>query len=164
MALRLDCMRHGKSSWSNLHLGDHDRALKKRGRRQADEVAKMLAGRGELPERVLCSTATRAQQTFERIKTCWGTNWDGDFIADRRLYFEGLDGLLDAIRDHHGDCRNLMVLGHSPVWEELVAYLTGMQPILKTSDCAVLQTDLDSWAEALAPERWGCIEILSAPR
>ena len=35
--------RHAKSSWDNLNLTDHDRPLNRRGREDAELVAKYLA-------------------------------------------------------------------------------------------------------------------------
>ena len=60
----LHLWRHTKSSWTDDTLDDHDRPLSKRGRRDAETMARHLAGRGGKPDLVLSSTAARARATL----------------------------------------------------------------------------------------------------
>ena len=68
----LHLLRHAKSSWADDELDDHDRPLSKRGRRDAEAIARHLAERGGAPDLVLSSTAARARATLapllERLK------------------------------------------------------------------------------------------------
>ena len=46
--------RHAKSSWDNLNLTDHDRPLNRRGREDAELVAKYLATYEYTYKTILC--------------------------------------------------------------------------------------------------------------
>ena len=50
--------RHAKSSWDNLNLTDHDRPLNRRGREDAELVAKYLATYEYTYKTILCSLTT----------------------------------------------------------------------------------------------------------
>ncbi len=67
IAMILYLLRHAKSSWEFFDLPDHDRPLAPRGERAAKAMAQHLREQGIAPEVVLCSTATRARETLERV-------------------------------------------------------------------------------------------------
>ncbi len=56
-------VRHGKSSWTDPDLEDHDRPLAPRGRKASPVIARWLAERGHRPDRVLCSSSLRTRET-----------------------------------------------------------------------------------------------------
>jgi phosphohistidine phosphatase len=56
-------MRHAKSSWKEKNLPDHDRSLKKRGKKNAIQVGELLKTKGLVPQKIFCSTAERASKT-----------------------------------------------------------------------------------------------------
>ncbi len=60
-------LRHAKSSWNDPSLADHDRPLKKRGRKAAPRMGRWLQENGLRPDCVLCSTATRARETLQLV-------------------------------------------------------------------------------------------------
>ena len=71
-------LRHGKSSWSDPDLADHDRPLKKRGRRGARSIGEQLRDAGLAPDLVLSSTARRARSTARRCRCAFvRSRWDG---------------------------------------------------------------------------------------
>ncbi len=65
---KLLLMRHGKSSWDDPALADHDRPLAPRGRKGAALVAKYLRDKNLAPAMILCTSATRAQETLEQLR------------------------------------------------------------------------------------------------
>ncbi len=67
MSLQLILMRHAKSDWDTPAGGDFERTLNKRGRRSATAIGKWLATNGYNPETVLCSAATRTQETWHLV-------------------------------------------------------------------------------------------------
>ncbi|KFI26237.1 histidine phosphatase family protein [Haematobacter massiliensis] len=67
MTLRLILTRHAKSSWGDPTAADFDRKLNNRGQQAATDIGAWLAERGYLPQQVLCSTAMRTRQTWERM-------------------------------------------------------------------------------------------------
>jgi phosphohistidine phosphatase len=56
-------LRHAKSAWPDVP--DQDRPLAARGRRDAPVMGHWLRTAGYLPDRVECSTALRASQTWQ---------------------------------------------------------------------------------------------------
>ena len=66
---RLLLLRHAKSSWSEPGASDHDRPLNRRGQEAAPRIGAYLARHRLIPDRVLCSTARRARETWELVAT-----------------------------------------------------------------------------------------------
>jgi phosphohistidine phosphatase len=60
-------LRHAKSSWDEPTLRDHDRPLSDRGYQSVKLMAKYVAEHRIEPDLVICSSATRAQQTLHGI-------------------------------------------------------------------------------------------------
>jgi phosphohistidine phosphatase len=62
---------------------------------------------------VLCSSATRAEQTLELLKLGDQLAPDRVTIAER-FYNVGADTLIDAVRDLPADCHVALLVGHAP--------------------------------------------------
>lgn len=60
-------IRHAKSSWKDLSIGDHDRKLNERGKLNAPFMGKKLAEKGEQIDIYLSSTAKRVFRTARYI-------------------------------------------------------------------------------------------------
>src|SRR5262249_43246088 len=107
----LHLLRHAKSSWVDEELDDHDRPLSKRGRRDAETIARRLADRGGTPDLVLSSTATRARGTLapllEHLKP-------RRVLLDRDLYLAPGPKLLEHLRGAGEDVRAVLLIGHNP--------------------------------------------------
>lgn len=116
----LHLWRHAKSSWADDTLDDHDRPLSKRGRRDAETIARHLAGRGGTPDLVLSSTAARARATLapllERLKP-------KRILLDRDLYLAPGSALLDYLRNTDDDVGTALLVGHNPALHELALLL-----------------------------------------
>ncbi len=139
-------LRHGKSSWSDPDLDDHDRPLKKRGRRGAVSIGEQLREAGLVPDLVLSSTARRARSTARRCLAATGAKTRSELT--RNLYGTGATRHLEEIsRRARDDEATVMVVGHNPDLEDLVAVLTGEPTRLKTAYLAVITLDIGSWAE-----------------
>jgi phosphohistidine phosphatase len=122
---RLYLLRHAKSSWDEPGLADHDRPLAKRGRRAAKALAGYLREQEIAPELVLCSTARRARETFERIETALGAP---AVRHERELYGASPGGLLERLRSVPDGVASVMVIGHNPTLEELALDLARPSP------------------------------------
>jgi phosphohistidine phosphatase len=119
---RLYLLRHAKSSWDDPGLADHDRPLAPRGRRAAKAIARHLSEQEIAPELVLCSTARRAQETFQRIEPVLGTP---ALRLERELYGASAGALLERLRDVPDAVGSVMLIGHNPGIEELALTLAG---------------------------------------
>jgi phosphohistidine phosphatase len=117
---RLYLLRHAKSSWKDQRLADHDRPLAGRGRRAAKAIGRHLRERGVVPELVLCSTATRARQTLERIEPALGR---GAVRVEPDIYGAAPADLLAVLHEVAPAVRSVMVIGHNPGLQQLALRL-----------------------------------------
>ena len=115
-------MRHGKSKWSEEGVGDHDRSLAKRGKRDARRMGAEMRSRGLVPDVILSSTAKRARSTARRVAKAVGC--DRDVLYEQGLYFDGLEPYLGALSNLPEDVCVAMIIGHNPLLEELIVSLT----------------------------------------
>jgi phosphohistidine phosphatase len=110
---RLTLVRHSRSDWSLPGQQDWDRALNKRGQRDAPEMARRLRARKLKPDAILSSPAVRALATAtimaRELKIAPSV-----VRQDERLYLAGPADMLTVIRELGGDARHLMVFGHNP--------------------------------------------------
>ena len=154
-------LRHGKSSWDDASLADHDRPLKKRGRRGARSIGRQLREHGLLPDLVLSSTARRARGTARRCLEAAGGEPRLELTRD--LYASGAARHLEVIAARaRDDDATVMVVGHNPDLEHLVERLSGLPTPLKTAFLAVIDVEIGSWAE-LAGEPSGRLRDLLRP-
>ena len=72
MPKSLMLLRHAKSSWADVAVEDHDRALQDKGRNRAANLARWLDDRGLGCDLELCSTALRTRQTLDIVLTVMG--------------------------------------------------------------------------------------------
>jgi phosphohistidine phosphatase len=116
----LHLLRHAKSSWADDELDDHDRPLSKRGRRDAEAIARHLAERGGTPDLVLSSTAARARATLapllERLKP-------RRILLDRDLYLAPGAKLLERLKETSEGVDTALLVGHNPGLHELALML-----------------------------------------
>jgi phosphohistidine phosphatase len=101
-------MRHGKSGYPP-GVGDHERPLADRGRREAALAGQWMSEEGLNIDAVVCSTATLTRETLERTGIVAPTAYVGD------IYGGAPHEVLEALRLHApADARTLLVVGHSP--------------------------------------------------
>jgi phosphohistidine phosphatase len=140
----LQLLRHGKSDWG-AGAADHERPLNDRGRRAADAVGRYVAETGQVPDRVLTSSATRAHTTAERAIAAG--RWDVELLVLDDLYLPSVDGVLTVVAEHGGDAGTLLVVGHEPTWSGLVGHLTSAVVRYPTAALAVVDLLVSRWDE-----------------
>src|SRR5262245_31324938 len=109
---RLMLLRHAKSDWSKPGQRDHDRLLAARGREAAPRIGKYMAAHGLVPELVVCSTATRARETWELVAQMLKSQPKA--VHDERIYENRPDVLMDIIHETDAAVHVLMLVGHNP--------------------------------------------------
>lgn len=116
-------LRHAKSNWDDPALEDWQRPLSKRGRAACELLARYMQDHGARPDLVLCSTAVRTRETCARLIESWPDSPRVSFDAD--LYLADTGYLLTAIHQVDDSNQSLMLIGHNPGLESLVALLAG---------------------------------------
>ncbi len=154
-------LRHGKSSWANSGLGDHDRPLKDRGRRDATRMGGELKDRDLIPDLILSSTARRARSTAQRAADAAGCS--GRIQETRELYLSNVEDQLRTVASRASDDhQRVLIVGHNPTLEDLVEHLTGEDQRMTTGNLACIDLDIDSWRQLAAAR--GTLRFLLRPR
>lgn len=134
-------VRHGKSSYPE-GVDDHDRPLSDRGAVDAETVGRAIASSaataGGSFDLALVSSATRAQQTWDRA----GPSLTVAAIStDPTLYLTDAADLLHTVHQLPTAARRVVIVGHNNGLEDLAAALSATSVVLKTSTFAVLRSD-----------------------
>ena len=141
---KLLLMRHAKSDWSADYQADHERPLNERGVLSAQVIGRVLNEEDLTPDFIVASTAVRARTTAELAAEAGG--WDCEIRLDQRLYNTGADGVVQ-VAGEAPPVNRLMMVGHQPTWSILVSVLTGDRAELKTATVAIIEFEVDEWAE-----------------
>jgi phosphohistidine phosphatase len=120
MSVRLHLLRHAKSSWDDDALADHERPLAPRGTRAAKRMRRYLASHDVRPALVVCSTATRAQQTLDLVLPAL----DSPLVAiEEGVYLASADDLARRLRELPDEAGEAMLVGHNPGLHDLAIAL-----------------------------------------
>lgn len=148
-------MRHAKSSWADAGTRDHDRVLNKRGLRNAPAMGEFLLEQQVVPELVISSSAERATQTAELVigKIAEATGNSISLEVDSRLYLGAPQHWVSRVPVHCDDQQCVMIVGHNPGLEQLIAELTGQYVSMPTAAIALVQLPIDDWNELGSAEQ-----------
>jgi phosphohistidine phosphatase len=154
---RILLLRHAKSDWGDEGLDDHDRRLAPRGERAAGLMGTHLEQQGLHPDLVLCSSARRAQQTWEhlleRLPEAPPVRVEPD------LYLAAAGALFERLRQLEDGVEVAMLIGHNPGVGDLAAALAGpgkgravarLRAKFPTAALAVIDAEVAAWKD-LAP-------------
>ncbi len=120
MIRELILLRHAHAEHGTAGSADAERALSPNGEKEADSAGTWLKEQGASPDRVLCSPAVRALQTCERALAALGVA--RDIITDPSIY-DATPATLLALLDEQSDSQCVLLVGHNPGLESLVALL-----------------------------------------
>ncbi len=148
---RLLIIRHAKSSWQEDEQADHERPLNHRGERDAPRMGRYMAHMGARPDRLLCSTAVRANATAALLIE--GAAWDISISLRESLYLASPRELIEEIVNTPDAIQTVAVVGHNPGVSELISALTDSQVSMVTCAVAELALEIDSWSALRADHR-----------
>jgi phosphohistidine phosphatase len=146
-------LRHAKSSWTDPSLGDYERPLAPRGRRDAKRLSKHLRRLEAGPDLVLCSSAARTQETLDLLGSALE---DSTVLLEEELYGASRDDLLARVRLVPDAVTSVMVIGHNPGLHELALELVSTGDELtrlerKFPTCALATLTIAGSWERMAP-------------
>ena len=156
--LNLMLLRHAKSSLAPAGQADFDRPLSGRGQRAAMAMGRHMASQDLLPQRVLCSPARRAMETWELL--AGELKALPEILIVPEIYDFG-DGrtLIECLRDHAGAAQSVLLVGHNPAIAALAQNLAGkgnnklrerLHLKYPTAALAVISFDLGNWQSLAA--------------
>lgn len=153
MGRELLLLRHAKSDWAGPAQSDFDRPLAGRGKKEAPKVGDWLRRQGLVPDRVVSSPARRARQTTKRV--CEGLGYDtAQVVWEPRVYEAEVGTLLAVVGECPPTARRVLLVGHNPGLENLLAYLWGSACVVP-ADGKLLPTAAVAWLEL--PEDWSVL-------
>ncbi len=139
-------LRHGKSDWEAAWTHDHERPLKKRGRKDAERMGRFITAAGLAPDRILTSTAVRARQTLEIAQKAG--EWGAPVRETSALYMADVQTVLNEVRREPDDAEVLLLVGHEPTWSTAVSRLIdGGDLRYPTAAVAAVSFEADRWRE-----------------
>lgn len=117
---RLTLVRHGKSSWEDAQLADHDRPLASRGRRDSKRMAALALEHLPPLDQILSSSAVRATATAKAFAQ---QQPSVSVHHDAKLYLATPSQLLRRLRALPDEAAHVLVVGHHPGLTELALRL-----------------------------------------
>ena len=115
-------LRHAKAEPEN-GLGDADRPLASRGRRQATDLGPLLAREVGAPDVALVSSALRTTETYKLLAAGLPGAPEPDVRPE--LYTAGPRGVLEVLAELPDSVRSVLVVGHEPTMSSLGHLLDG---------------------------------------
>ncbi len=113
-------LRHAEAVPIEAGGDDRQRALSARGEAEAQAAGRWLAAHGGRPDRVLCSPTRRTEQTARLALAAIEAAPAPQMAAE---IHDASPGELLALLDQHADAGTVMLVGHNPGIERLVALL-----------------------------------------
>lgn len=138
-------MRHAKSSWAEEGMPDHERPLNERGHRDAPKMGQFLKKKGLVPQRIVTSSANRAESTAERLVS--KLDDVGPIVVTEELYHAFPEQIIGVVHLQPDDVEVLMLVGHNPGMESLVSMFLDRPESIPTATITRLDLDIDRWAE-----------------
>ncbi len=167
---RLGLFRHAKSSWKDTDLRDFDRGLNTRGRKGAVVMGRHIAEHGPVWDILLASPALRVRETLDRSLPALPQ--PPAIVWEDQLYLANVPTMLDLLRQIDGDPGSVLLAGHNPGLQDLLAALVAdaarddlfdeAMRKFPTAAYAVLELDIAQWADA--EESCGRLVHFARPR
>jgi phosphohistidine phosphatase len=114
-------MRHGKSESNDPGKEDIDRALTPHGLDASISIANWIKKNALHPDIALISSARRAYETWEAVKTVIGGNTSE--VKQDELYLANPGDLLEQISNIDDTVKIVILIGHNPGIESLAIHL-----------------------------------------
>ncbi|MGI8576169.1 MAG: SixA phosphatase family protein [Egibacteraceae bacterium] len=102
---------------------DHDRSLDAEGRVAAARAGAWLADHRPGVDAVLCSSAARAQETWECVRTRWERAPEAEI--DEGLYMASTGALFARLQELSENVTQPLLIGHNPGLQQLGLLLAG---------------------------------------
>ena len=153
----LTLLRHAQAEHHATH--DVDRTLTLDGRGDARAIGQRLQESAVVPQLVLCSSATRARQTWELAANAYGTDAEAiDIQYLDLLYGADLEEVLDLLHGVSEEVTDVLVVGHEPVTSAVAHYLAG--PSSQEEAALRVRTGMSTATAALLSHRgpWARLE------
>lgn len=135
-------LRHAKSDWGSLSLQDFDRTLSIKGIEEANKISHYFKSHSVSVDKILCSSAERAKQTFDICSDGINHSIEDAFYKDE-LYFAGPKEIISLIKGLNECTSSVLIIGHNPSMQIIINTILDQQRI-KYSTCALSEIIVES--------------------
>jgi phosphohistidine phosphatase len=104
----------------------------------------LLAQAGQIPDRVLTSSAVRALDTVRLAAEAGGWTCPVEVVPE--FYGSSAPAVLARVRQEEDGASSLLLAGHEPTWSSLFLELTGGLVRFPTAAMARIDVGTDSWS------------------
>ncbi len=137
-------LRHAESDWNDTDVNDHDRPLNKFGIKEALEMGRLLKSNQIVPDKIISSSAKRAVDTARCVSETCGYNKEDIEINDS-LYATNKKNYLKVMSNIANHYSRPLIVGHNPILEDLVEFLTNRIETIPTCTLVELEMNLNQW-------------------
>ena len=148
---RLTVMRHADARWQDPGTDDFARPLNRRGLLGAESMARRLLELELVPDRLLASTARRAEQTADIVARELSLSVR-HVQREEALYLAGAADMLRVIQETGPRIAHLMVIAHNPGASDLIHLLVprgGISTLTTAAVCSIV-FETEDW-HAIGP-------------
>ncbi|WP_293373383.1 histidine phosphatase family protein [Nevskia sp.] len=144
---RLTLIRHAMSSQDFPLLGDFERPLNPRGRRDVPVMAQRLAATIAPPVALIASPATRAITTAQGFAEAFGLD-DAAIRLEAQIYEATPGTLLHLVNRLDDADSHVLLFGHNPGFSELARLMADV-PFAELPPCAcvILGFEVQHWRD-----------------
>lgn len=140
-------IRHAKSSWEDMSLGDKERPLNPRGKRDAPFMAQLLKGKGVKADRIISSPANRAFTTATFFAAEMGIEKE-DIVIEKNIYEAYLQDVLNILKKLDQSVETVLIFGHNPTFTSLTNLFSKEYiPNVPTCGIAKVESTCKDWAD-----------------
>ena len=150
-------LRHAKSSWKDSSIEDHERRLKKRGKKEARRIGRLIAAENLIPDGMVSSSARRCRETAEHV--IQNSEYRGESRFSPELYDADTAKLREFVSKLSDSSSRLMLIGHNPGLEEFLESLVGEHTPLSTGALAHVDLPVDRWADLGSQTRGSLVRV-----
>jgi len=142
---KLYIIRHAKSSWSDMSLGDFDRPLNKRGKRDAPFMAQKLKEKKVLPDVIVSSPAKRTKSTAQIFAN--EINFTKPIAYDKNIYEADGGELKYVVNSLNDKAKTALMFGHNPGLNMLAENFLEFNENIPTCGIIEIEFDCKKWSE-----------------
>lgn len=139
-------IRHGKSSWDDISISDHERPLNERGKRDSKNMGRYLVENGHKIDLIISSSAKRAKSTAKNINEMIKS---GNVQIEPKLYHSSAMTILRVVQNIPNELESAIIVAHNPGMTD-VANIFSDDPIINVPTTGIFKVDfnIENWAEA----------------
>lgn len=140
---KLLLIRHAQATHEGGYI-DFERPLTPKGIREATTMAERVMGKGIKPQLLISSPALRTMGTADIFTEHLSLHQPH---TNKDIYDATPKTLLEVISRFNDGDDFVALVGHNPGISEIMYYLTGSPQQMDTSGIALIELDIESWAE-----------------